>query len=82
MEEEAYVPTAREVGLEIIADLVFGGSPKRPAILDTLVYVVGTTTGKFENVAVEYLVCLFQIKCRKTRLELNCLIDVATTLAR
>ncbi len=46
MEEEAYVPTAREVGLEIIADLVFGGSPKRPAILDTLVYVVGVSKAK------------------------------------
>ncbi len=46
MEKEAYVPTASEVGLELIRDLVFGGSPKRPAILDTLVYVVGVSKAK------------------------------------
>ena len=71
MEEEAYVPTAREVGLEIIADLVFGGSPKRPAILDTLVYVVGVSKAKLAKMTGLTPVRVGQLVQRRDRVSTN-----------
>ena len=71
MEKEAYVPTPSEVGLELIRDLVFGGSPQRPAILDTLVYVVGVSKAKLAKMTGLTPVRIGQLVQRRDRVPAN-----------